>query len=82
MVSDEMFKLATEMRATSNPSGVRHGVRSALIGGNLEQSQGGEPHNRIEEDSFENQGIHREDEVARDGIEPPTRGFSILCSTD
>jgi hypothetical protein len=21
-------------------------------------------------------------EVARDGIEPPTRGFSVLCSTD
>tara|TARA_R110002126_G_scaffold17798_2_gene68847 strand:+ start:19877 stop:19987 length:111 start_codon:yes stop_codon:yes gene_type:complete len=20
--------------------------------------------------------------VARDGIEPPTRGFSVLCSTD
>jgi hypothetical protein len=24
----------------------------------------------------------REVDVARDGIEPPTRGFSVLCSTD
>ena len=82
MVSDEMFQLATKTRTPLSPSGVRHGVQSEPIQGNPGASMGVAADEAQNAKSLGNQGFHAEFEVARDGIEPPTRGFSILCSTN
>ena len=76
-VDEQARLLASELGEFSLPYSSLNPVQSMDEKDEMDRDTGKAPEARIEK-TPQKRGIS----VPRDGIEPPTRGFSILCSTN